>query len=233
MALKVRNYGNLINRDGAMGADRSLYIVSHYRRLGLLQAGGRSKFLEAFRADMSRHCKLVFHQEERLTKLDKLRLIAFSKGLIAITVYRMRVWADFELSGISKILFSAISAVLNVWVRAAYGIHIDKRARIGKGFYIGHFGGIRIGPCRIGNNCSVHQQVRIGACPGKTGGPNPTIGDCVWIGAHAQILGDVSVASFSTIAPGAQVKRDVLAGTLVMGAPARVVNTWYDNRFLL
>lgn len=190
-------------------------------------------FIEAFREDLLRYSKPFFRKGQRLSKFDKLWLIAFSKGLIAITVYRLRVWADLKPSGISKIIFSAILEILNIWVRAAYGIHIDKQARIGKGFYIGHFGGIRIGPCRIGNNCSVHQQVHICSFPGKIRQANPTIGDCVWIGAHAQILGNVAVASRSTIAPGAQVKSDVPAGTLVMGAPARVVNTRYDNRFLL
>jgi acetyltransferase-like isoleucine patch superfamily enzyme len=55
------------------------------------------------------------------------------------------------------------------------------------------------------------------------------IGDRVWIGVGAKILKGVSVGDGAVIAAGATVTRDVPAGALVAGSPARIVRegvTW-------
>lgn len=57
---------------------------------------------------------------------------------------------------------------------------------------------------------------------GYTGRPI-TIGDNVWIGAGAVVLGGVNVGSNAVVAAGAVVTRDVAAGTVVGGVPARVI----------
>jgi acetyltransferase-like isoleucine patch superfamily enzyme len=62
-----------------------------------------------------------------------------------------------------------------------------------------------------------------------TGDAATIIGDHVWIGAAAKILKGVSVGDGAVIAAGAIVTRDVPAGALVAGNPARVVResvTW-------
>lgn len=50
-----------------------------------------------------------------------------------------------------------------------------------------------------------------------------TIGDNVWIGAGAVVLGGVNVGANAVIAAGAVVTRDVAAGTVVGGVPANVI----------
>jgi acetyltransferase-like isoleucine patch superfamily enzyme len=50
-----------------------------------------------------------------------------------------------------------------------------------------------------------------------------TIGDHVWIGARAAILKGVAIGPGAVVAAGAIVTRDVPAGKLVAGAPARVI----------
>jgi serine acetyltransferase len=47
--------------------------------------------------------------------------------------------------------------------------------------------------------------------------------DGVWIGAGATILGGVVVGQSSMIAAGAVVNRDVAAGAVVGGVPARII----------
>ncbi|WP_256105548.1 DapH/DapD/GlmU-related protein [Streptomyces sp. ODS05-4] len=51
------------------------------------------------------------------------------------------------------------------------------------------------------------------------------IGRNVWIGARATVLQGVDVGADAVVAAGAVVTRDVPAGTLVAGVPARVVRT--------
>jgi acetyltransferase-like isoleucine patch superfamily enzyme len=53
------------------------------------------------------------------------------------------------------------------------------------------------------------------------------IGRDVWIGANAVILGGVTIGEGAVVAAGAVVNRDVEAGAVVAGVPARIVR----NRF--
>ena len=49
------------------------------------------------------------------------------------------------------------------------------------------------------------------------------IGKKVWIGAHATILPGVTIADHAVIAAGAVVTKDVPAGAIVAGVPAKVI----------
>ncbi|WP_170923694.1 LbetaH domain-containing protein [Desulfocicer vacuolatum] len=112
-------------------------------------------------------------------------------------------------------------------VQTLYGIDIHRHATIGKGLYIGHFGGIKIGRCTMGPGCSVHQQVKLD--------DDTTVGARVWMGSHAVINHGAVVEDDTTLAPGAVIPACgiVKKHTLVMGAPARVIKRNYDNRALI
>ena len=49
------------------------------------------------------------------------------------------------------------------------------------------------------------------------------LGKNVWVGAHATILPGVTVGDNAVIAAGAVVTKDVPAGCVVAGVPARVI----------
>lgn len=105
-----------------------------------------------------------------------------------------------------------------------YGIEIPPETKIGKGFYIGHIGAITINPrAIIGENVNILKGVLIGYNPrGKYKGC-PTIGDNVWIGPNAVIVGNIKVGNNVVIAPNALVNRDVPDNSMVVGNPGQVI----------
>ncbi len=105
-----------------------------------------------------------------------------------------------------------------------YGFQIYPETQIGEGFYLGHWGAVVINPKTIiGKNCNIAQGVTIGQQNrGKKQGV-PTIGDEVWIGANAVIVGGITIGNNVLIAPNAYVNTDVFSGSVVMGNPAQII----------
>ena len=105
-------------------------------------------------------------------------------------------------------------------IRLKYGIEISMNTSIGKGFYLGHAFNITINPLAvIGDNVSVHKGVLIGISNrGKSKGV-PTIGNRVWIGCNAVIVGNVSIGDDVLIAPNTYVNCSIPPHSVVFGNP--------------
>lgn len=103
------------------------------------------------------------------------------------------------------------------------GIQIPTKAKIGKGFYIGHFGTIIINPeVVIGENVNIATGVTIGKTNRGSHKGVPKIGNQVWIGTNAVIVGNITIGDDVLIAPNAYVNADVPAHSVVMGNPADI-----------
>ncbi|MGL2966877.1 serine O-acetyltransferase [Flavobacterium sp. XGLA_31] len=76
----------------------------------------------------------------------------------------------------------------------------------------------------LGENCNVSQGVTLGnVSRGKLKG-TPTIGDRVWIGANAVVVGNIKIGDDVLIAPLSYVNFDVPDKAVVAGNPAVIVN---------
>jgi serine O-acetyltransferase len=107
--------------------------------------------------------------------------------------------------------------------RYTYRYGFQLRGVIGKGFYIGHFGTIVMSDsASIGENCNVAHGVTIGETFRGAKAGSPTIGNKVWIGTNAVIVGRITIGSNVLIAPGAYVNFDVPDHSIVMGNPGQV-----------
>jgi serine O-acetyltransferase len=95
------------------------------------------------------------------------------------------------------------------------GAYIDPRAEIGPGLIIHSWYGILIGATRIGSKCSLSSGVVVAS--GIRG-----IGDNVWLGAGAKLIGDVTIGSNVVVMPNSLVMADVRDDTTVGGVPARI-----------
>lgn len=105
------------------------------------------------------------------------------------------------------------------------GISIPWQTNISSGFFIGHFFGIVVNAnCCIGKNCNISHGVTLGqANRGKRRG-SPSLGDNVYIGPGAKLIGAIRVGDNVAIGANCVVVKDVPDGAVVVGIPARVVS---------
>jgi serine O-acetyltransferase len=101
-----------------------------------------------------------------------------------------------------------------------YGLEIAPGADIGGGLYIAHPIGTVIMVERMGSNCSIIASVTLGLRNDHT---FPTLGDNVFVGAGARILGGIYIGDGAKIGANAVVLDDIPAGATAVGIPAKVV----------
>ena len=89
---------------------------------------------------------------------------------------------------------------------------------IGGGLFIQHGFSTMISAKSIGENCWINQQVTIGY---KGEGNPPSIGNNVMITCGAKVLGDIKIGDNSVIGANAVVVKDVEAGSVMVGIPAK------------
>ena len=91
----------------------------------------------------------------------------------------------------------------------------------GPGLSIAHYGTIVVNPtARIGKNCRIHEGVTIGATNGDT--RSALIGDNVFIGSGAKVIGNICIAPDVAIAANAVVVTNIQeAGTTWGGYPQK------------
>jgi serine O-acetyltransferase len=103
-------------------------------------------------------------------------------------------------------------------IARSYGLEIQVGAEIGGGLYVAHPYGTVIAPQRIGRGCSIIAAVTIGM---RNEWAFPAIGDGVFIGAGARVLGGISLGDGAVVGANAVVIDDVPPGATVVGVPAR------------
>lgn len=95
----------------------------------------------------------------------------------------------------------------------------------GPGLSIAHFGSIVVnGNARVGKNCRIQDSVTIGATNGSDSAP--VLGDNIFIGSGARIIGEITIANDVAIGANAAVVRNVSQiGITVGGTPARQISS--------
>jgi serine O-acetyltransferase len=106
-----------------------------------------------------------------------------------------------------------------------YGIQIPPETKIGKGFCIYHFGSIVINSkAVIGKNCTIASCITIGQANRGSRKGNPVIGDQVFIGSGAVVVGKIVIGNNVLIAPNAYVNFDVPSNSIVIGNPGKIIS---------
>ena len=106
------------------------------------------------------------------------------------------------------------------------GIEIHPGATIGSGFFIDHGIGVVIGETAIiGNNVTIFHGVTLGGTGKEKGKRHPTIGNNVFIGSGAKILGNIKIGNNVKIGANAVVLKNIKANATVVGIPGKIVKT--------
>lgn len=162
---------------------------------------------EMIRSDFARSTK------KRFNLINYLLLCLSSKGVAAVKDYRLShyLWVK-GMPMLAKVIKNR-----NI---KKHGCDIGFSTKIGPGFAIGHPVGVVIsGGAEIGENFTVMSCVTIGA-KGLNDGGAPKIGDNVYIGTGAKVLGKISIGNNSCVGANSVVTHDVDENTVVAGVPA-------------
>ncbi|HTZ23877.1 MAG TPA: DapH/DapD/GlmU-related protein [Streptosporangiaceae bacterium] len=140
--------------------------------------------------------------------LDRLTVAVFRLGQYAITKPApMRVaWSILDL----------------VYTRLLIGAELPPQVRCGPRLTLLHAGrGVILHPgVRLGADVRIYHRVTIGI---RGAPPPPVLGDRVYVGTGAAILGPVTVGDDARIGAGAVVTKDVPPGFTARGVPAVMV----------
>jgi len=97
--------------------------------------------------------------------------------------------------------------------------HLCKRS-------IGHFGGIVVNQnVVIGKNFNISHQVTLGVANRGNRKGYPVIGDNVYIGPGAKVIGNVRVGNHVAIGANCVVAKDIPDNSVVVGIPGKVISS--------
>ena len=139
-----------------------------------------------------------------------LESLLFEAGYQAVVLHRIAHW--FKSHGVP-----ALGPAVARCNQFLTGVDIGPAAQIGPGLLIVHGQGIVVGGhARIGSNATLLQQVTIGSPSPDHRERTPVIGDDVFLGAGAKLIGAITVGDGSLIGVNAVVTQDVPAGSRVV-----------------
>ena len=152
------------------------------------------------------------------------RSLWLNPAVWSIGCYRLGNWLHVARPFVLiRIPLKLVSFVANKWCEIFMEMCIDPQASIGPGLYIGHIGGVHINPQAVlGRNCDVAHRVTIGtSAMGRQGAP--ILGDDVYVGTGATLVGKIKVGNGAKIAANTLVVSNIPAGATVMGVPGRII----------
>ena len=145
--------------------------------------------------------------------------------ITVLFIYRMGRWICCEAKGgIFLFPLKLLYIVANkLFAELLCGMCIPADCRIGPGLYINNFQGLVINANAVlGENCSIGHGVIIGTAADGTARA-PIIGNNVFIGSRAIVIGPITIGDNVRIGANAVVNRDVPANVTVAGVPAKIV----------
>ncbi len=183
----------------------------------LYLSNSRKVWSNNFREDLNQHFVTVGSRST-----GNVLAAFFEMSLWAIGIFRFGKWARAIRFYPIRLPFMLLYFFLYKISQALSGIRISLDSEIGPGLVIHNFGGAIVHG-RVGKNCVfVPGAQMISAGDGKGRG-YPTLGNSVYVGAGAKILGNVVIGDQARIGANAVVIGDVPAGAVVLPPVSRII----------
>ena len=188
--------------------DRPTPIVSTHRSSPELPGGAeRGGLWSLIRGDLKEKSAWLYGATSRRALLKTLA----TDGTFAMIIYRFMQASQRHRLVPFSMIFNKLNGIFG-------GCVIGRGADFGPGFVLVHSNGVVInGAVRGGRNIKMEHQVTLGA----EGFQSPILGNDIFIGAGAKIVGAVSIGSRVRVGANAVVIADVPDGATAVGVPAR------------
>lgn len=144
-----------------------------------------------------------------------------SRGVWALGVYRFGVWAMQRRSASARWFLGKVYGFLRFWSGLITRIALDRETQLGEDFHIIHAdGSVSIHPdVVIGARCGIMHNTTLGTNMGEG---VPRLGDDVFIGVGASVLGEITIGDAVHIAANTLVIQDVPSNSIAIGVPAKL-----------
>ena len=117
-----------------------------------------------------------------------------------------------------------IARLISEKAKRKTGIEIHPGATIGKNLFIDHGMGVVIGEtCIIGDNVTLFHGVTLGGTGKENGKRHPTIGNNVFIGSGAKILGNITIGNNVKIGANSVILESIPDNVTVVGIPGKII----------
>ena len=169
---------------------------------------------ETLRADLDRAMRQARPDDWKPRLKHKIE-VCLRHATWPVIAYRYGHWTLGVRIPVIGQLLRMSGLMFRKWTELFTSVHIDVHAKIGPGFVIHSVYAINLGKTNIGENFTIATGCLIShACRG--------IGDNVYFGPGAKLVGDAKIGSNVVIAANSLVLTDVRDNMMVMGVPARI-----------
>jgi serine O-acetyltransferase len=136
-------------------------------------------------------------------------------GVWPVVAYRFGHWTRGVRIPLWGTFLRFLAFLFRQWTMIWTGVFIHPAAEIGPGVVIHTWFGVFVGTTKIGKNCTLASGVLISHA-------TRSIGDNVYFGAGAKVIGDTKIGNNVVIMPNSLVMVDVRDDTTIAGVPARI-----------
>jgi len=154
-------------------------------------------------------------------RVDTVAFMYMGTPLIPVLLFRLRC-------RLVRLHVPLLPYVCDLLSTAVWHVSIGRHVTIGPGLAIPHGHVVIDGRVSMGSGCAVNPWVTVGLSASRRwvfDRRGPIIGDRVYIGTGAKVLGPITIGDDVRIGANAVVIDDVPSGATVVGAPARIVQT--------
>ena len=159
---------------------------------------------------------------------EQVKALLLTPRVWAIVNYRFgRCIHTARMPSVARLLLKVFGRLFTFFIEIVTSIELPPQTAIGGGLFIPHAGYVIVASnAIIGLHCTLTQGVTIGH---RAGGDlsqldSPVIGDRVYLGPGAAVLGAINIGDDALIGANAVVIRSVPPRAVVVGNPARLIS---------